>query len=81
MSEKGQSESSDQTKDETTFELSDTDTDDWETMDIDEFLFDLHNRGELDLDFKPLNKNITLHTACHSRAQNIGSKSFSFILT
>ena len=49
------------------------------TMDIDEFLFDLHNRGELDLDFKPLNKNITLHTACHSRAQNIGSKSFSLL--
>ena len=47
-------------------------------MDIDEFLFDLHNRGELNLDFKPLNKRITLHTACHSRAQNIGSKSFSF---
>ena len=29
--------------------------------------------------FKPLNKNITLHTACHSRAQNIGSKSFSLL--
>ena len=28
------------------------------TMDIDEFLFDLHNREKLD--FKPLNKNITL---------------------
>ena len=38
MSEKGQSESSDQKKDEATFELSDIDTDDWETMDIDEFL-------------------------------------------
>ena len=49
-------------------------------MDIDEFLFDLHNKGKLNLDFKPLNKNITLHTACHSRAQNIGSKSFSIYL-
>lgn len=39
MSEKSQSESSDRNKEETTFELSDTDTDDdWETMDIDEFL-------------------------------------------
>lgn len=38
MSEKGQSESPDRNKDETTFELSDTYTVDWETMDIDEFL-------------------------------------------
>ena len=49
------------------------------TMDIDEFLFDLHTKGQLDLNFEPLNKNITLHTACHSRAQNIGSKSFSLL--
>ena len=49
------------------------------TMDIDEFLFDLHNNGKLNLDFKSINKEITLHTACHSRAQNIGSKSYSLL--
>ena len=49
------------------------------TMDIDEFLFDLHNKGNLNLDFKSLNKKITLHTACHSRAQNIGAKSFNLL--
>ena len=38
MVEKGQSESSDPNKDDTTFGLSDGDTGDWETMDIDEFL-------------------------------------------
>ena len=27
-------------------------------MDADEFLMDLHNKGELNLDLKPLNKNI-----------------------
>ena len=49
------------------------------TMDIDEFLFDLHSKGNLNLDFKSLNKKITLHTACHSRAQNIGAKSFNLL--
>ena len=49
------------------------------TMDIDEFLFDLHNNGKLNLNFKSLNKEITLHTACHSRAQNIGSKSYTLL--
>ena len=49
------------------------------TMDADEFLIDLHSKGELNLDLKPLNKKITLHTACHSRAQNIGAKSFNLL--
>ena len=35
-------------------------------------------RGKLNLNFKNFKKEITLHTACHSRAQNIGSKSFAF---
>ncbi len=49
------------------------------TMDIDEFLFDLHNKEKLDLNFKVLDKEITLHTSCHSRAQNIGPKSFNLL--
>ena len=48
-------------------------------MDIDEFLFDLHNKEKIKFDVKPLEKEITLHTACHSRAQNIGSKSFNLL--
>ena len=48
-------------------------------MDADEFLMDLHNNGKLNLDVKPLEKPITLHTACHSRAQNIGSKSYNLL--
>ncbi|MBF95938.1 MAG: glycerol-3-phosphate dehydrogenase [Pelagibacterales bacterium] len=49
------------------------------TMDIDEFLMGLHAEGQLNLDFKLINKKITLHTACHSRAQNIGAKSFNLL--
>ena len=40
---------------------------------------DLHNNGNLNLDFKQLDKKITLHTACHSRAQNVGPKSYSLL--
>ena len=46
-----------------------------ETMDIDEYIWDLNNRKGLADGMKSLNKNITLHSSCHSRAQNIGPKS------
>ena len=46
-----------------------------ETMDIDEYIWDLNNRKGLVDGMKSLNKNITLHSSCHSRAQNIGPKS------
>jgi glycerol-3-phosphate dehydrogenase subunit C len=45
------------------------------TMDIDEYIWDLNNRRGLAGGMKALNKNITLHSSCHSRAQNIGPKS------
>ncbi len=45
------------------------------TMDIDEYIWDLNNRKGLVDGMKSLNKNITLHSSCHSRAQNIGPKS------
>ena len=45
------------------------------TYDIDEYLWDLNNKGKLNKDFKALKKDITLHTSCHSRAQNLGPKS------
>ncbi len=45
------------------------------TMDIDEYIWDLNNRKGLSEGMKSINKNITLHSSCHSRAQNIGPKS------
>ena len=45
------------------------------TLDVDEFIWDLNNANKLNKNFYSLNKNITLHTSCHSRAQNIGPKS------
>ncbi len=45
------------------------------TMDIDEYIWDLNNRIGLVEGMKPIKKNITLHSSCHSRAQNIGPKS------
>ena len=45
------------------------------TMDIDEYIWDLNNRKGLVDGMKSLNKDITLHSSCHSRAQNIGPKS------
>ena len=45
------------------------------TMDIDEYIWDLNSRKGLVEGMKSLNKSITLHSSCHSRAQNIGAKS------
>jgi glycerol-3-phosphate dehydrogenase subunit C len=45
------------------------------TMDIDEFIWDLNNKRGLADGMSALDKNITLHSSCHSRAQNIGPKS------
>lgn len=45
------------------------------TLDIDEYIWELSIRKGLVDGMKPLGKNITLHSSCHSRAQNIGPKS------
>ena len=45
------------------------------TMDIDEYIWDLNARKGLAEGMQSLKKNITLHSSCHSRAQNIGPKS------
>lgn len=45
------------------------------TMDIDEYIWDLNNRKGLAEGMRALHKTITLHSSCHSRAQNIGPKS------
>ncbi len=44
-------------------------------MDISEYVIHLHKKYSLAEGLKPLeNKAVTLHLACHSRAQNIGAK-------
>jgi len=45
------------------------------TMDIDEYIIQLSESKGLVNDLIPLEGDITVHMACHSRAQNIGPKS------
>lgn len=45
------------------------------TLDVDEYIWELNNNNKLNKNFYGLDNNITLHTSCHSRAQNIGPKS------
>ncbi len=45
------------------------------TRDIDEYIWEFNNRVGLVEGMNSLNKKITLHSSCHSRAQNIGPKS------
>jgi len=45
------------------------------TMDIDEYIIQLSENNGLVEGLTPLKGDITLHMACHSRAQNIGPKS------
>ena len=44
------------------------------TYDIDEYVVDIAKKG-LTPGLKPLDGNVALHQACHSRAQNFGQKS------
>ena len=41
------------------------------TYDIHEYLWKLHEAGELNTDFHPLHKRIVYHNPCHLKAQNI----------
>jgi len=45
------------------------------TMDIDEYIITLAENEGIMKDLEPLEGDITVHMSCHSRAQNIGSKS------
>lgn len=46
-----------------------------QVMDISEYVMSLHKKYSLEKELKPLeNQTVTLHLACHSRAQNIGAK-------
>jgi Fe-S oxidoreductase len=41
------------------------------TQEAGHYLWDMHNRNELELDFKPLNISVVYHTPCHLRALDI----------
>ncbi len=41
------------------------------TYDIHEYLWKLHEAGELNTDFRPVQKRIVYHNPCHLKAQNI----------
>jgi len=41
------------------------------TIDIHQYLWQLHERGELRTDFKPVPISVVYHNACHSVAQGI----------
>ncbi len=43
------------------------------------FLWNMHTRGQLQLDFKPLNASIGYHLPCHLRALGIGSPGESLL--
>ena len=45
------------------------------TSDIDEYIVDIAKREGLADGLRPLDGGVTLHMACHSRAQNVGQKS------
>jgi glycerol-3-phosphate dehydrogenase subunit C len=43
-----------------------------QTRDASDFLWALHERGELDTDFRPLELRAGYHTPCHSRVRGLG---------
>ena len=45
------------------------------TFDIDEYILELSEGEGLSKDLNPIKEGVSLHLACHSRAQNIGPKS------
>ncbi len=49
------------------------------TMDIDEYVMDLASKEGMVKGLNPIEGNITVHNACHSRAQKIGTKSFQML--
>lgn len=46
-----------------------------QTYDLFEFLWELHERGELNEDFQEVPRSLGYHTPCHLRAQGIGTPS------
>ena len=49
------------------------------TMDACSFLWEMHQTGGLELDFRPVNANIGYHTPCHQRALGRGKPAVSLM--
>lgn len=43
-----------------------------QTFEATHFLWNLHQRGDLELDFRPINQTVGYHTPCHQRALETG---------
>jgi glycerol-3-phosphate dehydrogenase subunit C len=50
-----------------------------QTRDASDFLWELHQRGELDTDFRPLNLRVGYHTPCHSRIRDLGPENLRLL--
>ena len=50
-----------------------------QTQDVSDFLWALHQRGELDTDFDPLELRVGYHTPCHSRVRGLGAENLRLL--
>jgi len=50
-----------------------------QTQDVSDFLWALHQRGELDTDFNPLELRVGYHTPCHSRVRGLGPENLRLL--
>ncbi len=49
------------------------------TQDVSDFLWGLHQRGELDTDFDPLELRVGYHTPCHLRVRGLGPENLRLL--
>jgi len=50
-----------------------------QTQDVSDFLWALHQRGELDTDFGPLELRVGYHTPCHLRVRGLGAENLRLL--
>ena len=50
-----------------------------QTQDVSDFLWALHQQGELDADFGPLELRVGYHTPCHSRVRDLGPENLRLL--
>ncbi|OQY21414.1 MAG: sn-glycerol-3-phosphate dehydrogenase subunit C [Anaerolineaceae bacterium 4572_32.2] len=50
-----------------------------QTRDVSDFLWALHQRGELDTDFDPLKLRVGYHTPCHLRVRDLGPENLRLL--
>jgi Fe-S oxidoreductase len=50
-----------------------------QTQDVSDFLWALHQRGELDTDFDPLDLRVGYHTPCHLRVRDLGPENLRLL--